>query len=139
MRKIFLFGAGLSGVNPRSTDARSARPGLLQIGDSLDSAVWTESTPPRCPEREYFAHSGGKNDNMPPRNPKRDTRAKSQHATNPSARRTPDTQTLRGRPPTRVEPNCDALDKLSELRVSVRHYPSGVVRRAPVGGRPPDC
>ena len=70
MRKIFLFGAGLSGVNPRSPDACSARPGLLQIGDSLDSAIWTESTPPRCPEREYFAHSGGKNDNMPPRNSK---------------------------------------------------------------------
>ena len=68
---------------------------------------------PKYPEREYFAHSGGKNDNMPARNPKGDVRAKERLAANPSAQRTPEAQTLKGRPPTRVEPNCDALDKLS--------------------------
>ena len=47
--KIFLFGAGLSGVNPRSPDACSARPGLLQIGDSIDGALWIASTPRGTP------------------------------------------------------------------------------------------
>ena len=49
MRKIFLFGAGLSGVSPCSPDACSARPGLLQTSDNLDSAIWTESTPRGTP------------------------------------------------------------------------------------------
>ena len=47
--KIFLFGAGLSSVNPRSPDVCSARPGLLQISGNLDSAIWTESTPRGTP------------------------------------------------------------------------------------------
>ena len=38
-------------------------------------------------------------------------------AANLSAYQSPNTQTLVGRPPTRVEPNCDALDKLSGLQV----------------------
>ena len=47
--KIFLFGAGLSSVNPRSPDVCSARPGLLQISNNLDSTIWTESTPRSTP------------------------------------------------------------------------------------------
>ena len=94
---------------------------------------------PRYPEREYFAHSDGKNDNMPPRNPEGDigtmSRRKPKHA-----HQTPDTQTPKGtRQPSewigtnlrpqigkkrqgggrlvRVEPNCDALDKLGEPQI----------------------
>ena len=37
--------------------------------------------------------------------------------------------------PTRVEPNCDALDKLNELRAQRNIYPSGVVRRTLAGSR----
>ena len=94
---------------------------------------------PRYPEREYFAHLDGKNDNMPPRNPEGDigtmSRRKPKHA-----HQNPDTQTPKGtRQPSewigtnlrpqigkkrqggrrlvKVEPNCDALDKLSGLQV----------------------
>ena len=49
MRKIFPFGAGLKGGDSRSPDTRSTRPGLLQIGDSLDGAPWTVSAPRGTP------------------------------------------------------------------------------------------
>ena len=52
----------------------------------------------KYPEQEYFAHLDEKSDNLPPRSQKDGTG----HAI------------FKGRPPTRVEPNCDALDKLSE-------------------------
>ena len=47
---------------------------------------------PRYPEREYFAHSGGKNDNMPPGDPKGGAGPRDDAPRARCARRTPDTQ-----------------------------------------------
>ena len=70
----------------------------------------------RCPEREYFAHLGGKNDSMPPRNPKGTPEPKANAPRIHARTEPPKHRPSQGRPPARGEPNCDALDKLSELR-----------------------
>ena len=89
---------------------------------------------PTCPAPSIWAFSDKKSDNMPSRNPKRDA-GPSNGAPNSSAQ-TPNTQTIvdrpsarangtnlhpcpkegneaKGHPPARVEPNSNALDKLS--------------------------
>ena len=73
--------------------------------------------PPTYPEPSILSFSGGKNDNMPPGNPEGTLNQETTRRESKRARQNPDTQTLVGRPPARVEPNCGALDKLSELRV----------------------
>ena len=67
----------------------------------------------KYPEREYFAHSGGKNDNMPARNPKGTPEPKNDSPRTQARSELPTHGPSKGRPPTKVEPNCDALDKSS--------------------------
>ena len=109
--KIFLFGAGLSSVNPRSPDVCSARPGLLQTSDNLDSAIWTESTPRGTPngnilhiwaEKTTTCRRGTRKGTPEPKNaaPRTQARTPKHRSADPY-----------GRPPTRVEQNCHALDK----------------------------
>ena len=88
MRKIFLFGAGLSGVNPRSPDACSARPGLLRISDNLDSAIWTESTPRSTPNGNILRIRAKKTTTCRRESQKGSPKPKKRRAANPSARRT---------------------------------------------------
>ena len=111
MRKIFLFGAGLSGVSPCSPDACSARPGLLQTSDNLDSAILTESTPRGTPNGNILHIWAEKTTTC-----RRGTRKGTPEPKNAAPRTQACTPKPRsadpyGRPPTRVEQNCHALDK----------------------------
>ena len=86
------------------------RKNLLAISNAANSS-------PPAPYRRFGRFQTGKTTTCHHETQKEAPEPKKRRATNPSAHRTPDTQTLRGRPPTRVEPNCDASDQLSELRV----------------------
>ena len=80
---------------------------------SSQAALSGLQMPPDVPRTGIFCAFGRKKRQHAAGEPKRDARAKERRTANPSAQRTPDAQTLKGRPPTKVEPNCDALDKLS--------------------------
>ena len=60
MRKIFPFGVGRRGVDPRSPGACNARPGLLQIDDNLDGTTWTASALQGAPNGNILRIRAGK-------------------------------------------------------------------------------